>query len=119
MDTFAPGQRWFSSAEPDLGLGTVLRLAGRQVQIVFTGTGVVRMYALGSPPLLRAVFRPGERIRVGGQDKTVEHAQLQDALIHYTCGGCVHAEGELDAEQPVSQADSRLLSGRVDRNDQI
>ncbi|MBW8366927.1 MAG: RNA polymerase-associated protein RapA [Arenimonas sp.] len=119
MNTFAPGQRWFSSAEPELGLGTVLRLAGRQVQIVFTGTGVVRMYALGSAPLLRAVFRPGERIRVGGQDKTVENAELLDALIHYTCGGSVHAEGELDAEQPVSQADSRLLSGRVDRNDQF
>ncbi|PZO08469.1 MAG: RNA polymerase-associated protein RapA [Lysobacteraceae bacterium] len=119
MNTFAPGQRWFSSAEPELGLGTVLRLAGRQVQIVFTGTGVVRLYALGSAPLLRAVFRPGERIRVGGQDKTVEHAELLEALIHYTCGGSVHAEGELDAEQPVSQADSRLLSGRVDRNDQF
>ena len=119
MNPFAPGQRWFSSAEPELGLGTVLRLAGRQVQIVFTGTGVVRMYALGSAPLLRAVFRPGERVRIGGQDKTVERAELQDALIHYTCDGQVHAEGELDAEQPVSQADSRLLSGRVDRNDQF
>ena len=31
MNSFAPGQRWFSSAEPELGLGTVLRLAGRQV----------------------------------------------------------------------------------------
>ncbi|MFY2764105.1 RNA polymerase-associated protein RapA [Arenimonas sp. MALMAid1274] len=119
MNTFAPGQRWFSSAEPELGLGTVLRLAGRQVQIVFTGTGVVRMYALGSAPLLRAVFRPGERVRIGGQDKTVESAELHDALIHYTCDGQAHAEGELDAEQPVSQADSRLLSGRVDRNDQF
>ena len=119
MNSFAPGQRWFSSAEPELGLGTVLRLAGRQVQIVFTGTGVVRMYALGSAPLLRAVFRPGERVRIGGQDKTVERAELRESLIHYTCAGEVHAEGELDAEQPVSQADSRLLSGRVDRNDQF
>ncbi|HEX5693925.1 MAG TPA: RNA polymerase-associated protein RapA, partial [Arenimonas sp.] len=119
MNSFAPGQRWFSSAEPELGLGTVLRLAGRQVQIVFTGTGVVRMYALGSAPLLRAVFRPGERVRIGGTDKTVERAELREALIHYLCDGHLHAEGELDAEQPVSQADSRLLSGRVDRNDQF
>lgn len=119
MNSFAPGQRWFSSAEPELGLGTVLRLAGRQVQIVFTGSGVVRMYALGSAPLLRAVFRPGERVRIGGTDKTVERAELRDALIHYICDGHPHAEGELDAEQPVSQADSRLLSGRVDRNDQF
>ena len=39
MNTFAPGQRWFSSAEPELGLGTVLRLAGRQVQIVQLPSG--------------------------------------------------------------------------------
>ncbi|PRH83779.1 RNA polymerase-associated protein RapA [Arenimonas caeni] len=116
---FAPGQRWFSSAEPELGLGTVLRLAGRQVQIVFTGSGVVRMYALGSAPLLRAVFRPGERVRVGGHDLEVAQVEARGALVHYLCGEHWHAEGELDAEQPVSQADSRLLSGRVDRNDQF
>src|SRR5690606_30539367 len=74
---FAPGQRWFSSAEPELGLGTVLRLAGRQVQIVFTGSGVVRMYALGSAPLLRAVFRPGERVRVGGRDLEVAKVEAR------------------------------------------
>lgn len=116
---FAPGQRWFSSAEPELGLGTVLRLAGRQVQIVFTGSGVVRMYALGSAPLLRAVFRPGERVRVAGRDLDVERVELRGVLVHYQCAGEWLAEGELDAEQPVSQADSRLLSGRVDRNDQF
>jgi len=118
-DTFAPGQRWFSSAEPELGLGTVLRLAGRQVQIVFTGSGVVRMYALGSAPLLRAGFRPGERIRVSGADKLVERVEQRAGLLHYHCGNDCHPEGELDAEQPVSQADARLLSGRVDRNDQF
>lgn len=119
MDAFAPGQRWFSSAEPELGLGTVLRLAGRQVQIVFTGSGVVRMYALGSAPLLRAAFRSGERIRVGGQDKVVDGVEAREGLLHYRCDGALHAEGELDAEQPVSQADARLLSGRIDRNDQF
>ena len=52
--SFVPGQRWFSTAEPELGLGTVMRLAGRSVQIVFTGTGVVRQYAVDSAPLARA-----------------------------------------------------------------
>ena len=119
MSEFLPGQRWFSSAEPELGLGTVLRLAGRQVQIVFTGSGVLRHYAIGSAPLLRAAFRSGDRVQVGGQAKTVERVEDVQGLLNYHCGGACHFEGELDAEQPVSQADARLLAGRVDRNDRF
>src|SRR5678816_3385613 len=80
---FRPGQRWFSSAEPELGLGTVLRLAGRQVQIVFTGTGMLRHYAIGSAPLLRAAFRPGDRVQVDGTARIVERFEVEDGLIRY------------------------------------
>ena len=31
---FTPGQRWISTAEPELGLGTVLRVEGRGVQVL-------------------------------------------------------------------------------------
>jgi ATP-dependent helicase HepA len=119
MLEFRPGQRWFSSAEPELGLGTVLRLAGRQVQIVFTGSGMLRHYAIGSAPLLRAAFRAGDRVQVDGVPRTVERFEVDEGLIRYHCGGQVYAEGELDAEQPVSQADARLIAGRVDRNDRF
>ncbi|HMB55588.1 MAG TPA: RNA polymerase-associated protein RapA [Arenimonas sp.] len=119
MSDFLPGQRWFSSAEPELGLGTVLRLAGRQVQIVFTGSGVLRHYAIGSAPLLRAAFRSGDRVQIGGSATIVERVDELDGLLRYHCAGRCHAEGELDAEQPVSQADARLLAGRVDRNDRF
>jgi ATP-dependent helicase HepA len=119
MLEFRPGQRWFSSAEPELGLGTVLRLQGRQVQIVFTGSGMLRHYAIGSGPLLRAAFRPGDRVHVDGVGKIVERFEVEGGLIRYHCGAESFAEGELDAEQPVSQADARLLAGRLDRNDRF
>ena len=119
MLEFRPGQRWFSSAEPELGLGTVLRLAGRQVQIVFTGSGMLRHYALGSAPLLRAAFRAGDRVQVDGNTHVVEAFEVEEGLIRYRCGGEWVAEGRLDAEQPVSQADARLLAGRLDRNDRF
>ncbi|MBN8714469.1 MAG: hypothetical protein J0H50_10950, partial [Xanthomonadales bacterium] len=45
---FLPGQRWISSAEPELGLGTVLRVDGRTVQVLFAKSGVLRPYALES-----------------------------------------------------------------------
>ncbi|GIX35433.1 MAG: RNA polymerase-associated protein RapA [Lysobacteraceae bacterium] len=116
MSPFAPGQRWFSTAEPELGLGTVLRVVARSVQIVFTGSGVVRQYAMDSAPLARASFRPGESIRVDGREWVVGETVEQRGLLRYRCGEVWFEEGQLDAEQPVSQADSRLLSGRVDRN---
>lgn len=116
---FRPGQRWFSSAEPELGLGTVLRLAGRQVQLVFTGSGTLRNYAIATGPLLRAAFRPGDRVRVDGVGRLVERLEERDGLMHYWCGADCIAEGQLDAEQPVSQADARLLAGRLDRNDRF
>ncbi len=116
---FTPGQRWFSTAEPELGLGTVMRLVGRSVQIVFTGTGVVRQYALESAPLARAEFRAGDRVRVDGHEWAVERVTLVEGLITYAAGNEVFFEGQLDAQQPVSQADARLLSGRLDRNDQF
>ena len=119
MLEFRPGQRWFSSAEPELGLGTVLRLAGRQVQIVFTGSGMLRHYAIGSAPLLRAAFRPGDRVHIDGVARIVERFELDGGLISYHCGGDCFVEGQLDAEQPVSQADARLLAGRLDRNDRF
>lgn len=117
--SFVPGQRWFSTAEPELGLGTVMRLAGRSVQIVFTGTGVVRQYAFESAPLARAEFRVGDAVRIDGQEHQVEAVAQADGLISYTAAGQCFHEGQLDAQQPVSQADARLISGRLDRSDQF
>jgi ATP-dependent helicase HepA len=116
---FIPGQRWYSSTEPELGLGTVLRLSGRQVQLVFTGCGTLRHYAIGGAPLLRAAFKPGDRVRVSGNERMIESAEETEGLIRYAYTEGHFNEGELDAEQPVSQADAKLLSGRVDRNDQF
>ncbi|MGA9334348.1 MAG: RNA polymerase-associated protein RapA [Rudaea sp.] len=117
---FAPGQRWISTAEPELGLGTLLRIEGRTVQLAFPATGMVRQYAAHSAPLLRAEFRTGERIRGGGQAFVVERVeQGAGGILKYFGGGISLHEGELDDIQNVSQADARLSAGRVDRNDQF
>ena len=52
-----PGQRWISSAEPELGLATVLRIDARSVQMLFARSGVLRQYARESAP-----FAPGRRL---------------------------------------------------------
>ena len=111
---FVPGQRWISSAEPELGLGTVLRVEGRGVQVLFAKAGVLRPYAIDSAPLLRAEFRAGQRVAGKGLAFLVERVEIRDGLLIYRGEGRELEEGQLDDEQSVSQADDRLIGGRTD-----
>ena len=111
---FVPGQRWISSAEPELGLGTVLRVEGRGVQVLFAKAGVLRPYAVDSAPLLRAEFRAGQRVAGKGIAFLVERVEIRNDLLIYRGEGRELEEGQLDDEQSVSQADDRLVGGRTD-----
>jgi ATP-dependent helicase HepA len=111
---FVPGQRWISSAEPELGLGTVLRVEGRGVQVLFAKAGILRPYAMDSAPLLRAEFRAGQRVSGKGIAFLVERVEIRDELLIYRGEGRELEEGQLDDEQSVSQADDRLIGGRTD-----
>ncbi|MHA6204278.1 RNA polymerase-associated protein RapA [Dyella soli] len=111
---FVPGQRWISTAEPELGLGTVLRVEGRGVQVLFAKAGVLRPYAVDSAPLVRAEFRPGQRVAGKGLAFLVERVEIREELLIYRGEGRELEEGQLDDEQSVSQADDRLIGGRTD-----
>jgi len=111
---FVPGQRWISTAEPELGLGTVLRVEGRGVQVLFAKAGVLRPYAIDSAPLVRAEFRPGQRVAGKGIAFLVERVEIREDLLIYRGEGRELEEGQLDDEQSVSQADDRLIGGRTD-----
>ena len=111
---YVPGQRWISTTEPELGLATVLRADARGVQMLFARSGVLRQYARESAPFVRAEFRIGQRISGKGRSLTIERVELREGLLLYTGDGLSMQEGELDDEQAVSQADERLMAGRVD-----
>jgi len=111
---FVPGQRWISNAEPELGLGTVVRLDGRTVQVLFATAGVLRQYAKGSAPLTRAEFRVGQKIVGQKRSLTIERVSEAGGLLTYHAGEQALPEAELDDSQPVSRADERLVSARVD-----
>jgi ATP-dependent helicase HepA len=111
---FTPGQRWISTAEPELGLGTVLRVEGRGVQVLFAKSGVLRPYAVDSAPLVRAEFRAGQRVAGKGIAFLVERVEEREGLLVYRGEGRELHEGQLDDEQSVSQADDRLIGGRTD-----
>ena len=112
---YIPGQRWVSEAEPELGLGTMLRVDGRAVQVLFAKSGVLRNYSAYGAPLARATFRVGQRIAGRGVSFVVERIDLRDGLLVYSGERRELAEGQLDDEQSLSQADARLVSARIDK----
>ena len=63
MPEFIPGQRWISETEPELGLGSIVDVSRRTVEIRFRAAGVTRRYAIASAPLKRAKFQAGDWIR--------------------------------------------------------
>ena len=68
IKAFIPGQRWLSEAEPELGLGMVLSSTAHQVTVVYRASGTTRQYSIEHAPLKRVLFREGETIR-GGEDE--------------------------------------------------
>lgn len=116
MFRLVPGQRWYSTAEPELGLGTIKKLDQRSLELLFTKAGMLRRYSLTSAPLSRAEFRVGDQISADGQLRTVEEAEDRGGLMHYRCGDEWISEPQLDDVQAASAADERMTAGRVDTN---
>ncbi len=114
-DIFHRGQRWISESEPELGLGSVLRVTARTVTVVFGASGETREYARDNAPLRRVRFRAGDTIR-NHEDKTmaVESATGQDGLIFYRGDGQVLCETELNDAISFNRPEERLLAGQLD-----
>ncbi len=62
VDTFSAGQRWLSNTESELGLGAVLSVDFRSVEILFPATGDSRIYTKDNAPLTRLIFTEGDVI---------------------------------------------------------
>ncbi|MEC8931964.1 MAG: hypothetical protein VYB08_11115, partial [Candidatus Latescibacterota bacterium] len=113
--SFASGQRWHSLTEPELGLGHVDAVEGRQVVISFPAREVVRRYSMEDPPLVRARLAPGQHARGGPDvDFCIEEVLEQDGLLTYVGQGQRLSEAQLDAELDVATPENRLLGAQVD-----
>lgn len=114
MLNIKPGQRWISSVEPELGLGTVLRADNRQIDIVFTGCGELKHFTHSASPLLRVSFDCGDLVAIDGRHFRLDGIEQLDGLLHYRCGNESFSEGVIDPEQPMLPLPLRLLVGQSD-----
>lgn len=120
METFHPGQRWLSETQPELGLGVVVRVDTRRVEIAYPATGERRVYALPDPPLARLRLQVGELARDRqGRALVVRALESAGDLLIYQCtdeSGRAEslAESDLDDRLRFNRPQQRLLSGRLD-----
>ena len=118
---FVPGQRWISNTELQMGLGTVLTVDHRSVQIIYLATGETRTYAKQTAPLTRLQFSEGDTVKShDGQNLLIESVEEYEGLLTYTGkdtdGNPLQLEeGQLDNFMQLSQPGDRLLNGQLDK----
>lgn len=122
MEEFIPGQRWISSAELQLGLGTIVTSEHRTVTISFAASGETRTYAKQNAPLARVFYTQGEQIKsVSGE--SIEIVSVSEAAGLLTYSG-TNSDGEivilneqqLDHSTQLNRPAERLFSGQIDKN---
>jgi len=115
MEVYVCGQRWVSLTEPSLGLGLVVQVAQRQIQVLFPAEGEMRTYAVESAPLKRAALAVGDSVRdQSGSSFIVESVNESDGLLTYIGAGVTLPESSLADNLSVDDPESRLQSGTVD-----
>ncbi|MCG6936006.1 MAG: RNA polymerase-associated protein RapA [Proteobacteria bacterium] len=120
MNEYIPGQRMISDTEPELGLGTVLGIEHRRINIEFPASDETRTYALPNPPLHRVRFSAGDRIRDRqGQTIHIDQVQDKDGLLVYIGKlddgtDAILPEAQLSDLTQLNKPRDRLLSGQLD-----
>lgn len=112
---YQQGQRWISESEPELGLGSVIRITDRTVLIAFPAVSETREYAQDNAPLRRVRFRVGDSIRNRSSDMLlVESVSERSGLIYYRTPAGELCETELNDAISFNKPEERLLAGQVD-----
>ena len=120
MSDFVIGQRWVSHTETELGLGIIVGIEGRRVEISFPAADEQRIYATDTAPLTRIEHKPGEIIRNQNEKsfKVNYIENFQGRLVYYAEDeeGTEHKVDELDLNCfiELTSPKQRLISGQLD-----
>jgi ATP-dependent helicase HepA len=114
-DQFHPGQRWISESEPELGLGSVLRVSDRTVTVVFGASAAQREYSRRNAPLRRVRFRAGDTL-TSHRNTTlvVQSVEERDGLLYYCAGKQKLPETELSDTISFNKPEERFFAGQLD-----
>lgn len=120
--TYSVGQRWISDAEPELGLGTLIKHEGRTITLLFPASGESRIYARESAPVNRVILQPGDITESGdGWILNITSVRQESGLFIYSGRREDGTEAELPEELlsnflQFNRPQERLLNGLIDDN---
>ncbi len=113
------GQRWLNSQQPELGLGLVTEVQGRQVALYFPLVDIDARYASESAPLLRFTLNAGEHAQdINNNSFEVISAYEDNALMSYEVeyeNGTRTSifETQLAHHLQINQPEKRLFNGQI------
>ena len=121
MTDFKSGQKWISSAEPELGIGQIVTVEHRFVTMNFDLIDEIRTYARDQAPLTRVKFNVGDIIRTANDlEMEVSRVSDQDGILvyhgEYQGTSTAIIETELDPSISFSKPEERLFSLQIDDN---
>jgi ATP-dependent helicase HepA len=120
VSEFVIGQRWVSHTETELGLGIIIAVEGRRVEISFPAADEQRIYATDTAPLTRIEHKSGEFISTEDGDtfKVLRSDDFQGRLVYIATDdqGKEHKIDELDLSCAIelTTPKQRLISGQLD-----
>jgi len=114
-DIYFLDQRYTSKGEPELGVGILTELSKGKVKLHFPAADETRLYAVGSAPLQRVVFKPGDTIMdTKSHPLLIERVELEDNLYIYYGKDRKISEAALGDVSVNHGVDDRLFMGDVD-----
>ena len=118
---FVSGQRWISHTEAELGLGIVIEVASRRVELSFPSAAERRVYATDNAPLGRVIYPIDDKVTdCEGVELTIIDRQEGNGCVIYLCENAegqevVLHEMDLDSFVHFSKPQDRLFAGQVDK----
>lgn len=120
--TYIAGQRWISTAEPELGLGILTQVDNRTLTLRFLACDETRTYAKETAPVSRVRLESRDALETTEGDKleVISH-QEQIGLITYHCKSASGDEVSIDELElshfmHFSRPQDRLLTGQIDKD---
>lgn len=112
---YVVGQRWYSEAEPELGLGIVTQIENKIVQVFFAEMDSHRSYGLNSAPLKRFKLEIGDTIKAIDQfECQVVAIKEENNLYFYTTKTLEVPETQIIAQIDISGPMERMLIQNFD-----